>query len=123
MPTFSTMVENVVQHQAPARLPLLLVDDSAANLVAYRAVLEPLGHELVETISGTEAVRVLSERQFALLLIDVRMPDVDGFGTVELVRHELKRAIPVIFVTGADDDHAMRRAYEFGAVDYLVKPV
>ncbi len=117
------MVENVVQDQACAQLPLLLVDDSPANLVAYRAVLEPLGHELVETTSGMDAVRHLAGRQFALLLIDVRMPDVDGFETVELLRRQLRRATPVVFVTGAGDDRAMRRAYEFGAVDYLVKPV
>jgi two-component system sensor histidine kinase/response regulator len=117
------MAENVVQDQAPARQALLLVDDSPANLLAYRAVLEPLGHELVEATSGTEAVRLLAGRQFALLLIDVRMPDVDGFETVDLLRRRLQRATPVIFVTGASDNQAMRRAYEFGAVDYLVKPV
>jgi signal transduction histidine kinase len=117
------MVENVVQDQAPVQLALLLVDDVPANLIAYRAVLEPLGHELVEATSGVEAVRLLAGRQFALLLIDVRMPGVDGFETVELLRRELRRATPVIFVTGAGDDWTMRRAYEFGAVDYLVKPV
>jgi signal transduction histidine kinase len=117
------MGENVVQDHAPAQLPLLLVDDSRANLLAYRAVLEPLGHELVQAISGADAVRLLAGREFGLLLIDVRMPGVDGFETVELLRRELKRATPVIFVTGARDDHAMRRAYEFGAVDFLVKPV
>ena len=123
MPPFLAMVENVVQDQAPARLPLLLVDDSPNNLIAYRAVLEPLGHEIVEALSGAEAVRLLAGRQFALLLIDVRMPGIDGFETVELLRRELKRTTPVVFVTGAPDDHAMRRAYEFGAVDFLVKPV
>jgi signal transduction histidine kinase len=117
------MVENVVQDQAPVQLALLLVDDVPANLIAYRAVLEPLGHELVEATSGVDAVRLLAGRQFALLLIDVRMPGVDGFETVELLRRELRRATPVIFVTGAGDDWTMRRAYEFGAVDYLVKPV
>jgi signal transduction histidine kinase len=117
------MAENVVQDQASARQALLLVDDSPANLLAYRAVLEPLGHELVEATSGKDAVRLLAGRQFALLLIDVRMPDVDGFETVGLLRGQLKRATPVIFVTGAGDNQAMRRAYEFGAVDYLVKPV
>jgi len=104
-------------------MALLIVDDSSANLLAYRAVLEPLGHELCEAGSGMEAVRLLAERQFALLLIDVRMPDIDGFETVERLRRQLRRATPVIFVTGAGDSHAMRRAYEFGAVDYLVKPV
>jgi signal transduction histidine kinase len=122
MPPFSAMAENVVQDRIPAQ-HLLLVDDSPTNLLAYRAVLEPLGHELVEATSGADAARLLAGRQFALLLIDVRMPGIDGFETVELVRRQLKRATPVIFVTGAGDDRAMRRAYEFGAVDYLVKPV
>ena len=123
MPPLLAMVENVVQDHSPAQLPLLLVDDSPANLIAYRAVLEPLGYQLVEAISGADAVRLLAGRQFALLLIDVHMPGIDGFETVELLRRQLKRATPVVFVTGARDDEAMRRAYEFGAVDFLVKPV
>jgi signal transduction histidine kinase len=114
---------NVVQDQASSPQALLLVDDSPANLVAYRAVLEPLGREIVEAASGLDAVQLLARRQFALLLIDVRMPDIDGFETVDRLRRQLDRATPVIFVTGAGDNQAMRRAYEFGAVDYLVKPV
>jgi two-component system, sensor histidine kinase and response regulator len=115
--------EKVVQTSVFTRHPLLLVDDSAATLVAYRAVLEPLDHEIVTATSGAEAVQLLAGRQFALLLVDVRMPGLDGFATVELVRRELHRETPVIFVTGADDEAAMHRAYEFGAVDYLMKPV
>jgi len=116
------MVEKVVQTQAH-RQALLVVDDSPANLLAYTAVLESLDREIVTARSGSEAVRLLADRQYALLLIDVRMPGVDGFETVTLLRERLRRATPVIFVTGASDDEAMRRAYEFGAVDYLVKPV
>ena len=116
-------MENVVQTPVVKRHPLLLVDDAPANLLAYRAVLEPLDRELVTATSGAEAVRLLAGRQFALLLIDVRMPGLDGFATVELLRRELHRQTPVVFVTGASDEAAMHRAYEFGAVDYLVKPV
>lgn len=117
------MLQKVAQSKPLARQAILVVDDSPANLLAYTAVLEPLGHEIVTALSGREAVRLLAGRQFALLLIDVRMPDVDGFETVELLRGQFRRATPVIFVTGAGDDETMRRAYEFGAVDYLVKPV
>lgn len=117
------MDDEVVQSSVPTRQALLLVDDSRVNLRAYAAVLEGLDHDIVTATSGNEAVRLLAERQFALLLIDVRMPGIDGFETVELLRHRLRRATPVIFVTGEIDDEAMRRAYEFGAVDYLVKPV
>lgn len=114
---------NVVQTSIVTRHPLLLVDDSRASLVAYRAVLEPLGREVVTANSGEEAVALLAGRHFALLLVDVRMPGMDGFATVERLRRDLNRQTPVIFVTGADDEAAMHRAYEFGAVDYLVKPV
>src|SRR5262252_280454 len=102
---------------------ILIVDDAASNLVAYRALLEPLGHEIVTARSGDEALRLSDHRQFAVLLIDVRMQDIDGFRTVEMLRGQLRRVTPVIFVTGERDDEAMRRAYEFGAVDFLVKPV
>jgi signal transduction histidine kinase len=105
------------------RPALLLVDDSRSNLLAYAAVLKPLGRDIVTATSGDEAVQFLTGQQFALLLMDVRMPGIDGFETVELLRSQLQRATPVIFVTGADDDAAMRRAYEFGAVDYLIKPI
>lgn len=108
---------------SPAPHAILVVDDAPTNLVAYRAALESLGREIVTVTSGREAIDLLGDRQFALLLIDVRMPGMDGFATVELLREQLHRPTPVIFITGASDDAAMRRAYEFGAVDYLVKPV
>jgi two-component system, sensor histidine kinase and response regulator len=117
------MLESVVQNLAQARQAILIVDDSATNLVAYQAVLESLAYDIVTATSGTEAVALFERQQFALLLIDVRMPGMDGFATVELLRSRLQKFTPVIFVTGSGDDESMRRAYEFGAVDYLVKPV
>lgn len=117
------MVEEPVQDQLIQPHALLVVDDSQADVVAYRAVLEPLGREVVGASSGEEALRLLEVREFALLLIDVRLPGMDGFETVQRLRGQLRRATPVVFVTGNSDEAGIRRAYEFGAVDYMVKPV
>jgi CheY-like chemotaxis protein len=68
-------------------------------------------------------MQLLDRQQFSLLLIDVRMPGMDGFTTVELLREQLHKLTPVIFITGNSDAATMERPYEFGAVDYLVKPV
>src|SRR4030095_4531587 len=102
---------------------ILVVDDAPTNLVAYRAALELLGREIVTASSGNEAIALLGRQQFSLLLIDVRMPGMDGFATVELLRDQLHKLTTVIFIPGSSDPATMRRAYEFGAVDYLVKPV
>ncbi len=111
-------------HPTEGSQALLIVDDSPANLRAYAAVLEPLGHDIVAVTSGGAAVHLLTQRQFALVLLDVRMPGLDGFATVEALRGQMHRITPVIFVTGVvDDEEAMRRAYSFGAVDYMVKPI
>jgi signal transduction histidine kinase len=112
-----------VDSQPPATNAILIVDDAPSNLIAYRAALELLGREIVTATSGSEATLLLGRQQFSLLLIDVRMPGMDGFATVELLREQLHTLTPVIFITGDSDPVTMRRAYEFGAVDYLVKPV
>jgi len=117
------MVDATGELETAAPHAILVVDDAPTNLVAYRAALESLGREIVTATSGSDAIQLLGRRQFALLLIDVRMPGMDGFATVALLRDQLLKLTPVIFITGASDDAAMRRAYEFGAVDYLVKPV
>lgn len=117
------MGDVVVDGRKAATHAILVVDDSRANLLAYCAVLESLGREIVTATSGSEAIRLLGRQQFSLLLIDVRMPGMDGFATVELLRGQLHKLTPVVFITGDGDEQAMRRAYEFGAVDYLVKPV
>jgi len=105
------------------RHPVLIVDDSRTNLAAYQAILEPLGRDIVTAASSPEAVDLLARQHFALLLIDVRTPEVDWFATVELIHKKLHRLTPVLFVTGTADDETMRRAYELAAVEYLVKPV
>ncbi|MFN2488427.1 MAG: putative bifunctional diguanylate cyclase/phosphodiesterase [Actinomycetota bacterium] len=103
---------------------LLLVDDRPENLLALEAVLEPLGQNLVTANSGKEALKYLLTEDFALILMDVEMPEVDGFETAAVIKQrERSRHIPIIFVTAASS-HADQifRGYKAGAVDYLLKP-
>jgi PAS domain S-box-containing protein len=104
---------------------LLLVDDRPQNLLALRAILEPLGHELVDAGSGAEALRILLQRDdFAVILLDVQMPDLDGFEVAEVIKQrERTNAIPIIFLTAlSKEDRHVFRGYEVGAVDYVFKP-
>ena len=103
---------------------ILLVDDMPANLLALTSVLEPLGHELVCAHSGAQAVDLALQREFAVILMDVQMPILDGFQTTRLIKkHPEARHVPVIFLTAINRDAAHPfRGYEYGAVDYLVKP-
>jgi signal transduction histidine kinase len=117
------MAQRAGEVQPGALHAILIVDDAPTNLVAYRAALESLGRDIVTATSGPDAIALLDRRQFSLVLIDVRMPGMDGFATVERLRDQLDSLTPVIFITGDADPEAMRRAYEFGAVDFLVKPV
>jgi len=106
------------------RARVLLVDDEPDNLVALEAVLEPLGQELVRAASGEEALRQLLKGEFAVILLDVRMPGLDGFETAALIkRRERTRHLPIIFVTAiSKDTEQVFRGYSEGAVDYLLKP-
>ncbi|MGH3991464.1 MAG: response regulator, partial [Pseudonocardiaceae bacterium] len=110
---------------APGRSArVLLVDDEPDNLVALKAVLEPLGRELVTATSGEEALKLLLQEKFALILLDVRMPGLDGFETAALIKQrERTRHVPIIFVTAlSQDTEHVFRGYSEGAVDYLLKP-
>jgi len=106
------------------RASILVVDDHRANLVALEAILEPLGHELVMARSGEEALRHILQREFALILLDVQMADMNGFETASLIKqHPRSRHIPIIFITAVNRDAGhVFRGYSHGAVDYLVKP-
>jgi PAS domain S-box-containing protein len=104
---------------------VLLVDDRPQNLLALAAILEPLGHELVSAGSGEEALRLLLHRDdFAVILLDVQMPRLDGFETAELIKQrERTRGIPIIFLTAISKDRKhVYRGYEVGAIDYVFKP-
>jgi signal transduction histidine kinase len=103
---------------------VLLVDDRPDNLLALCAVLEPLGYELVEASSGEEALRHLLGDEFALIVLDVQMPVLDGFETAQLIKgRERTRHVPIIFLTAisGEPEHYLR-GYESGAVDYVYKP-
>jgi PAS domain S-box-containing protein len=103
---------------------ILLVDDRNENLLALEAVLEPLGQRLVKASSGEEALRHLLRQDFAVILLDVQMPGLDGFETAALVKErEKSRHIPIIFLTAISKDaHFVFKGYSVGAVDYISKP-
>lgn len=109
----------------PPRARLLLVDDTPANLTALKAILEPLGQELVLARSGDDALRELLQGDFACILMDVQMPGLDGLQTAALIHgRERTRHIPILFITALSREAAyVTRGYEQGAVDYLLKPV
>jgi PAS domain S-box-containing protein len=106
------------------RASVLLVDDEPDNLMALSAVLEPLGRELVHATSGEAALGLLLKHEFALILLDVRMPGLNGFETAALIKQREKtRHVPIIFVTAiSKDTEQVFRGYSEGAVDYLLKP-
>ncbi len=110
---------------ADERVNVLLVDDQPANLLALEAMLEGLGQNLVRAASGREALKWLLEHECAVILLDVKMPDMDGFETATLIRErDRTRHTPIIFLTAADQSQTEAvRGYAVGAVDYLVKPV
>jgi signal transduction histidine kinase len=104
---------------------VLLVDDEPKNLMALQALLEPLGQNLIPARSGLEALRLVLQHNFAVIVLDVRMPEMDGFETARLIRErERSSHIPIIFLTGVSREvESAFRGYEVGAVDYLMKPV
>ncbi len=106
------------------RAKILCVDDTPDNLFALEAILEPLGQELVRAASGEEALRHLLGDEFALILLDVQMPGLDGFQTADLIKQrERTRHVPIIFLTAISKDaENVFKGYESGAVDYLLKP-
>ncbi len=104
---------------------ILLVDDQPANLLALEAILEDLGCNLVQARSGEETLILSKEVEFAVVLIDVRMPGLDGFQTVKLLREQPRSShIPIIFISAQENtDFPVVEAYKLGAVDYLIKPL
>ena len=119
------MVERVVEAaRRRPRVSLLLVDDEPANLAALEVVLAPLDQRMVLARSGREALHHLLREDFAAILLDVRMPDMDGFETAELVRaRPATHSTPILFVTAFPEaEQDLQRAYRIGAADVIFKP-
>jgi PAS domain S-box-containing protein len=109
----------------PTPAMILMVDDRPENLVALDAILRPLGHELVEATSGEAALRHVLRHEFAVILLDVQMPGMNGFETAELIKsRERSRHTPIIFLTAiSKDEEYVFQGYSAGAVDYMFKPL
>jgi len=105
--------------------PILIVDDDPASLMAMREVLKSLGSPLVTAHSGEEALRCVLDDDFAAILMDVRMPGIDGFTTASMIRERKRsRYTPIIFLTASGEDMStMFKGYRAGAVDFITKPV
>jgi signal transduction histidine kinase/DNA-binding response OmpR family regulator len=117
---------SVPELQAPlTSTEILLVDDDPKTLLAMEAMLADLGASLVTARTGRDALLRLLSRDFAVILLDVQMPEIDGFETAELIRERDKsRHTPIIFLTAfSQNDRAMLRGYGLGAVDFLFKPI
>src|SRR5499425_2239493 len=106
------------------RASILVVDDRASKLIAMEALFADFGEDVVCVSSGKDALRQLLERDFAVILLDVNMPDIDGFETARLIRQRKRSEhTPIIFVTGFSDEMHAARGYSLGAVDYILAPV
>src|SRR5205809_2127399 len=110
---------------AKAKVNVLLVDDDATKRFALRTILAPLDEIVVEASSGADALRQLLRNEFAVVLLDVRMPIMDGFETAQLIRQRPRSELtPIIFVTALDQAETdMGRGYNLGAVDFVFAPV
>ena len=106
-------------------VPILIVDDHRDNLLALESVLSPLGHRILQADSGRAALKMLLQEDVALMLLDVAMPDVDGYDVAELIRgRPANQDTPIIFLTAnSRSASAAFRGYAVGAVDYIFKPV
>ena len=106
------------------RVSILLVDDRPENLLALEAILEPLGQELIRANSGPEALKRVLEMEFAVILLDVQMPGMNGFEVAEIIKsRERSRTIPIIFLSAiSKEDAYVFKGYSMGAVDYVFKP-
>jgi signal transduction histidine kinase len=121
-----------VRAETPARsdtsadpVNILLVDDKPSRLLTYRTILNDLEENLIEASSGTEALKLLMEHEFALILLDINMPGLDGFETANLIHeHPRFENTPIIFITAVNlSDLDRMRGYKLGAVDYVMVPI
>src|ERR1700724_4153371 len=110
---------------ANEKVNILLVDDQPARLLTYQSVLSELGQNLVCARSGVEALDKLMREEFAVVLLDVSMPEMDGFETAQLIHdHPRFERTPIIFVTGVHiSEFECLQGYKLGAIDYVNVPV
>lgn len=107
-----------------SRARILIVDDLPEKLLVYSSLLADIDADIVQANSGTEALRRVLEGSFAVILLDVNMPDIDGIETATLIRgHRNGRNTPIIFITAYADEMQTARGYALGAVDYILSPV
>jgi signal transduction histidine kinase len=111
--------------ESGTKVNVLIVDDDPTKRFALRSILEPLGENVVEAASGSDALRQLLREEFAVVLLDVRMPIMDGFETAQLIRQRPRSELtPIIFVTALDQAETdMGRGYDLGAVDFVFAPI
>lgn len=110
--------------QADEKVNILLVDDLPEKLLTLTTILEDLGENLIQVRSGREALRRLLEQDFAVILLDINMPDMDGFETAAMIRQHRRCAnTPIIFITAFADEMLTIQGYSLGAVDYIMSPV
>ena len=109
----------------PNKPKILLVDDKIENLIALEKLLAELDVEFVRAASGNEALKAILENDFAIALIDVQMPGMDGFETVELIRqHKKTTLLPIIFLSAIyKEDYHLIKGIEVAAVDFIIKPI
>src|SRR5258706_5746521 len=110
--------------QGEEKAAILIVDDLPEKLLVFQSILEELGQELVLVRSGSQALREILQREFAVVLLDVNMPDIDGLETAKLIRQYKRSAhTPIIFITAYADEMQTAQGYSLGAVDYILSPV
>src|SRR3989440_359342 len=107
------------------KVNILLVDDHPGKLLAHESILAELGENVVKATSGREALECLLRQDFAVILLDVNMPEMDGFETAALIRQRPRsETTPIIFISAVNDTEThVSRGYSIGAVDYILTPV
>src|SRR5262245_30546376 len=119
-PKLSSLADQLIR-----KVNILMVDDHSDSLIALESVLTSPQFQLVKAKSGEEALRALLKTNFALILLDVNLPDMSGFEIVQLIRdRDRNRHVPIILITGESTDNAsILKGYRAGAVDYMMKPI
>ncbi|HVE52907.1 MAG TPA: response regulator [Ramlibacter sp.] len=119
-----TSTASAQQQEAPEKVNILVVDDLPEKHVVFSTILDELDQNIVSARSGQEALKYILEMEFAVILLDVNMPDIDGLETASLIRQYKKSSqTPIVFITAYVDDLQARRGYALGAVDYIPSPV